>query len=327
MTTYSYEFANEIAANVRDLRTKTPREQAYRVSPTLTMLNKKSVKLQGHYIEADVEFTGTALGGPFAEDSQLPTGHLKSLDRAQYEPAFYGEPVRMSYIKEQKCGGSRAYFNEWARRIRQAEKRQLTQLATHLFATTQQTGFDGANGIAGIPLVLPTDETTGTLGGLSRATYDWWRHYSDTSIGSYVSNGVDAMDLASLAVQQETGRKVSFYVTTKEVFQKMKKLARTNNNEFDYMYDGPYKDRLTDAGIEHISFEGVPVIHDPYAASGIVYGIDCETLYLGIYDDQSYSEVVPLNGAGVQGKVMHVLWGGQVICVEPRASLQLSGLS
>lgn len=326
MTNRSYEFANEIAANVRDLRTQQPREQAYEVSPTLAMLTKKAVKLQGHYIEADVEFTGDAIGGPYQEDSVLPTGHVKSLDRAQYEPAFYGEPVRMSHIKERKCDGNKALFNEWARRIRQAEKRQLKQLATHLFASTQQTGFDDALGISGLPIALPEDNTTGTYG-LNRATYTWWRHYTDTSIGSFVSNGVDAMDALSLDIAQKTGRKVSFYVTTKEIYARMKKLARTGNTEFDYAYDGPYKARLVDAGIEHISFEGVPVMHDPYATSGRIFAVDCETLYLGIYEDQEYSPVVPLNGVGVQGKVMHVNWGGQLICTEQRASGQLSGLT
>lgn len=336
MTSRSYEFENELAANLTDLRTKRPREQQWYASPTLRMMRKKEVSVQGHYIEVDVQFVGDAEGGPIAENTTSSTAHVKSLDRAQFEPVFYAEPASMSWVKEQKCNGSRALFNEWDRRVTLAEMRQEKQLATHLWegslADTQNA--DGDNGLTPIPVALPVDNTTGTFG-LDRSAKTWWRHYSNTVSGTtaYTSVGPDEMDLMELTIQETSNRTPSFYVTGKTIFQKMKKLARSGTTNFDPTYSGPYKDKLNDAGIKHISWNGTPVFHDAYmelsgaVGSGFIYAIEDECMYLGVHNKGEVKGPFAQQGNGQHGKVLYHYLGIQTICEEPRACGQIDALT
>ena len=320
MALSSATWDDHLLPNLRKVMNAEPKEQAFAGSPALTMFEKRPVSLQGNYIQAHVSYVGSAKGGAYTENSSLSTEDVKSALVAEYTPAFYAEPVRMSHIDEKRCGGSQKLFDLWAFKVKQAKMRLRTKIATDMFATSQ-----ASNGINPLPLIIPADNTTVSYGNLDRATYTWWRNYSATAVGAWTSNGTDALDLLELNIQVDGGRGPDWYVTTKAIFQKMKKTARTFDN-FD-SYTGKYAEKLADAGIQAINFNGKPIIWDPYCPSGYLYAIRNDALYLGLYEDFDLSPIVRLEGSGVQGKVMYVRWAGQFVCEEQRRLGQLSGLS
>ena len=318
---YTYAFDEDLAANLRLVLNTYPREQAYKNSTALTMLEKRKVSLQGHYIQVNVSHVGTQVGGPYTENSVMSTVDVESGKVAQFEPAFYAEPARISRPQEKKAGGSKALFNLWSFKVDQARKRLRQKMATDLFATSQV-----ANGITGLPLAIPATVSSGTWGGLDRSTYTWWRNYTQTSVGAFTSNGVDGMDLMELGIQVDGGEGPDFYVTTSTLFQKMKKNARSTIN-FEPTYKGRYAAHLSDMGIESISFCGKPVVWDAYCDSGKIYAITNSALYLGIYEDWDVEGPFYLQGAGTHAKVMWVYWGGQLLGEEARRLGQMSGVS
>ena len=93
---YTYVFTDDVAAHLRQVVVPDPVEQAYEESPTLSMMEKRTIPLEGNYFHVDVSHVGTALGGPYVDNSVLPTAHVESVEVAQYTPAFYGEPARIS---------------------------------------------------------------------------------------------------------------------------------------------------------------------------------------------------------------------------------------
>lgn len=328
MTTLSHAFDQELAANLNDLRTKRPREQEFYASPTLLLMRKKAVKTQGHYIEVDVQFVGDAEGGVIGDNTVSSTAHVKSLDRAQYEPTLYAEPASMTKKKEENCGGSRALFNEWDRRVSLADKRQEKQLATHLWAASLAAtqNADGEQGITPIPVMFPGDNTTGTIGNLSRASYDWWRHYSSTSAGAFTSVGHDEMDAMEQGIWESSGMTPDFYACSSNIFRRFKKAARGTTN-FDPTYTGKYADKLNDAGIKAVSWNGVPVVSDKYMSDGYIYAINCDATYLGVHTSKHIGGPYPQQGQGSHGKVLYHYYGIQLIGEEMRANGQISGLT
>lgn len=318
---YTYNMTTDLAANLRQYLNSQPREQAFIDTPTLNMLHERDVKLGSAYIHVNVSYAGTAVGGPYVKNSAVSTEDVESATVAQFTPSFYAEPARISHIEEMQNRGPEKKFELWAHKVEQAKLRIRKKLATDLFATSQVS-----NGLTGLPLAIPGTNTSGTYG-LNRATYTWWRNYSSTSVGAYTTYGVDAMDLMYIDILTKTGRKPDFYVTTPTIFQKMMKTARASALRFTPTYEGPYKKQLNDMAIEHISFAGSPVICDQYCDSGKVYAIRNDALYLGTFEKWDVAGPFPLEGSGVQGKVMFVRWGGQLLCEEQRALGQLSGLS
>ena len=317
---YTYVFGDDKAANLRKVVNAGPREQAYYESPTLAMLEKRTMPLEGHYYHVNVSHKGTATGGPYVDNSVLSTVHVESVKVAQYTPAFYGEAARMSRPQELQTKGPRALFNAWAHRLSQAKLRLRAKLAEDLFATSQVT-----NGITGLPLAIPATATTGTFG-LNRATYEWWRNYTQTAVGAYTSNGVDAMDKLAIDIQLKAKKLPDFYVTTQTVYQKMMKAARSTIN-FNPTYSGPHKAMLNDMGIDHISFRGAPVFADPYCDAGKIYAVRRDALYLGVFEEWEIEGPESMTPFGVMAKVAFVLWGGAMICEEQRALGQLSGVT
>ena len=320
--TYSYAFQEDLAANFREVVNSKPREQAFEGSPTLKLLLKKPKKLQGNYIHVNVSHVGTPTGGVVTEAGTLATNSVESGKVAQFEPALYAEAGRLSHLQRMKTGGSKALFNRWMFELEQARLRLMKKIAQELWTTSQT-----ASGLFPIQVAIPADNTTGTYG-LNRATYSWWRNYSATGVGAFTSNGYDAMDLASLGVQVDGGEGVDLWVTEKAIFQKMKKAARSTTN-FEPHYKGKWEKRLSDFGIEAISFEGKPVIWDPYiaASTGKIFGWREDSFYLALYQDFETGPVRSLEPSGVLADIAFVSFGAQLVTEEPRRTLQLSGLS
>jgi len=316
----TYSFTTDLTANLRQLINRGPVEQAYVGSPTMSMLERKTVDLGSEYIQVPVSYVGTNLGGPYVDNTQVSTADIESATMAQFQGAFYAEPARISHIQMLKNKGPEAQFNLWAHKVEQAKLRLKQKLATDLFATSQVT-----NGLTGLPLAIPATTTSGTYG-LNRATYSWWRNYSEASIGAYATYGTDAMDNLLNDIITKTGQKPDFWVTTVDVLQEMQSLARTNHR-FNPTYSGPYKSMLNDMAIEHISYAGAPVIADQYCDSGKVYAVNKKHLFLGVYEEFDVHGPIDLGASGIQGQVIFVRWGGQLLCTSQRVLGQLSDIT
>ena len=314
-------FTTDLTANLRQLINRGPVEQAYVGSPTMSMLEKKTVDLGSQYIQVPVSYVGTNLGGPYVDNTQVSTADIESAKMAEYEGAFYAEPARISHIQMLKNKGPEAQFNLWAHKVEQAKMRLKQKLATDLFATSQVT-----NGITGLPLAIDPTPAVDTYARINPANDTWWRNYSEASIGAYATYGTDAMDNMLNDIITKTGSKPDFFVTTVDVLQEMQSLARTNHR-FHPTYSGPYKKMLNDMAIEHISYAGAPVIADQYCDSGKIYAINKSALFLGVYEEFDVHGPIDLGPSGIQGQVIFVRWGGQLLCTERRKLGQLSDIT
>jgi len=317
MSTFTYptEMTQDLVAYLRDILRNDPKEQAFKESNTLKMLEKRSVTLSGNYVEVPVSYVGTASGGPYNDNTNLPIQDVEAVKVATYEMSSYAEAARMSHRAELKTRGTKALFNAWAMRVKQARQRLRQKVATDLFSSTQVT-----DGITPFPIIMPSTTTSGTYGNLNRATYSWWRPYNSDTI-TWSSAGPAEMDDLDTGLSVDGSPGADWYVTSSSIFNKMRALARSssyNAMNWDPSYHGPYKDMLNDQGIKAISFCGKPVIWDYYCTSDALYAVQNDSLYLGIYEDWNVGDVFSLEPVGLQAKGVFVKWAGQTICESQR---------
>lgn len=317
---YTYVFGDDVAANLRKVVVPDPREQAYEDSPCLAMMEKRTIPLEGHYFHVDVSHVGTATGGPYVDNSVLSTAHVESVKVAQFTPSFYAEAARISRPQKLQTRGPRALFNAWAHRLDQARLRLRKKLSEDLFATSQVT-----NGITGLPLAIPATNTSGIYG-LNRATYTWWRNYTATSVGAYITNGVTNMDKMVIDIRVAEGKIPDYFVTTEAIYAKVLSEARSTIN-FDPTYSGPYKSMLNDMGIDAVSYNGSPMFPDPYCDSGKIYGVTNNAFYMGVFEEWEIEGPESMVPFGVMAEVAFILWGGATICESQRALGQLSDVT
>ena len=316
---YTYDFGDDHAALLRKVIRGTPREQAFEECPTLTMLEKRTMPLEGHYYHVNVSHVGTATGGPYVDNTVLSTVHVESLKVAQYTPSFYGEAARMSRPQKLQTRGPRALFNAWVERLTQAKMRLKDKMADDLYATSQVT-----NGITGLPLAIPVTTTTGTFG-LNRATYTWWRNYSSATI-TWSSAGTAALDTMFIRIRGATGKYPDWCVTTEAVYAKITAAARSTIN-FNPTYTGSYKQQLNDMSIDAVSFHGKPIFPDSHCDSGKLYAVTSDALYLGTFEEWVVEGPDTMRPFGVQADVAFVLWGGAMICESQRSLGVLSSIT
>lgn len=322
--TYSTGMTQDLMAYLRYIVRSDPVEQAYKESTALTLMEKRGVKAEGNYIEVPVSYAGSAVGGFYDDNTALSTEDVESGAVATYELAAKAEPARMSHIAELKTKGSQALFDAWAFRVKQAKMRLRMQLATDFFAASKATnGFDPIN------LAFPATTTSGTYGNIDRSAKTWWQPYHAGSI-TWSSGGPAAMDTLETSLSVDGGPGADVYVTTATIFNKMKALARSssyNAMNFDPTYKGKYAPQLNDMGIQSISYCGKPVVWDAYCTAQRIFAIQHASYYLGIAEDFNVVGPYPMEGSGVQAKVIYVRWAGTPICESQRkcGSLGVTG--
>lgn len=314
--TYSYTFNTVLAAHLRTVLQATPREQSYEQNAFLMMLERDhKIKVdRGGYIHGNVSAIETAKGGPYDGATPVNTSGSEDVHTWQYRRALYAEPIQILHSEEVDAGGTDALFSLATHKMNQARKRLENKLSADTWSTSQVT-----NGLTGVPLHITTTPTTGTLGGLARATYTWWRNKATTSFGSFGSN-LNKLDQMSLDVTASGADNWDYLVTDSATFLRFKTQARTylNINAGAPTSDGGK--RVAEFGFSVVEYEGRPVIWDRSAISQRIYFMNNDGFKLGVITGEEFvlTEFQPTIVSGVQGRLAFLRWGGQTLSTEPR---------
>lgn len=160
-----------------------------------------------------------------------------------------------------------------------AERAVYEELERVMFA--DGTGTDEPNGLQNL---ISTSPTTGTVHGLNRATYDWWRNQTKTASGSasvYLVGDMRTCLNDMIKYSKSELRDIILVTdqTTYELYEdvclEMKILSNT---------------MLADAGFDNVVFKGKPFIWCPSAPSGKIYFINPQYLKL-VCDENFFMEM------------------------------------
>ena len=332
-TSLSYSFNTVLTAHLREILEATPREQSYEKNAALMQLertNKIRVD-RGGYMHINVSNTPDqsdpdatdALARPYDGAQPASTEGFDDVTLAQYRRKLYAVPIKILHSEELDAGGERALFDLASQKLKQARRILENRLANDLWQTSQVT-----NGITGLPLHIPTDPTTGTLGNIDRSANTWWRSQSTTSFGSFGSN-LTKLDTMSLDVTASGGEDWDWIVTDKTTFLRFKQQARTYLQINAGAPTSAAGKRLAEFGFSVVEFEGKPVIWDRNCPAGYLYFINNEAIKLAVIPGEEFAmtDFVPLHASGQQGRIAYLRWAGQLVSFEPRLLGQCSGIT
>ncbi len=140
----------------------------------------------------------------------LDTTAVDVFDEYEYQWKQYGGTVNMTTVEEAQNRGENAKFSLLKGKLENLRQSMRRKINTDLF------GLSSGNDLHGLQSLVPDDPTTGTIGGINRATYAFWR--SQQALGTKTTTAYDnlrsSMRTIRLACAKGQGVKFPDYFVT-----------------------------------------------------------------------------------------------------------------
>lgn len=240
---------------------------------------------------------------------------------AEWEPKLAAVSVVLSGEDILKNSGGAQLLDIMEEKISAAE----TELQDRFVEDVHSAGTS-ENQIGGLQLAIPTDETAGTYGGISRADNAIWRTFSYdadtdfTAIGTQVSSTTIQQMYLQIMIERQRGTQAPSIIATDGVHFGHYAAAVT---AIQRIQD---ENKLGSLGFANLKFYGagksVPVVLEGGIGTAMPantsYFIDPKTLCFRYHADRNFEKfggkLVPVNQDAV---VQHIGWMGNITMTNP----------
>lgn len=253
-------------------------EQAYLKTPMIYWLKEKGkVEEQRGYrrVEIPLEYGRNETVRWITKGSTVPLTEGELFTMA-YEDWKYVSVSLLRYgTEDQQNRGQARIIDYVERKINAAERSLHEELERVCFA--DGTGDSEPNGLQNL---IAADPTTGTVHGLNRATYDWWRNQTKTATGvasTYLISDMRNM-LNNITKYAKSEVKDIFMMTDQTTYEAFED-SMLEMKQF-------FNQNLIDAGFENLVYRGRPLMWAPSAPSAKMYFVNPN--YLKLYIDPDY---------------------------------------
>jgi len=172
-------FANtsvtDIIATTIQSRTRQIADNVTKNNALLARLNNRgNVKPfgGGNVIFQELSFQQNGNAGFYSGYDLLPVAAADVISAAEYNIKQLACPVVMSGLEMLQNAGREQFIDLLEARMNVAESTMANKLAESVYS--DGTG-DGGKEVTGLDAAVPSDPTTGTYGGIDRATWSFWR--------------------------------------------------------------------------------------------------------------------------------------------------------
>jgi hypothetical protein len=172
-------FAN---ANISDIVATTIESRTKKIADNVTNNNALLKKLEsrgkiktfsgGSKILQELSFAENSNAGFYSGYDLLPVGVSDVISAAEFDIKQAAVPVIISGLEMLQNSGKEQMIDLLEARLQVAEDTMANLIATSLYS--DGTGAGGKE-ITGLDAAVPLDPTTGTYGGIDRATWTFWR--------------------------------------------------------------------------------------------------------------------------------------------------------
>lgn len=169
--------------NISDILATTIESRTRKIADNVTdnnaILKKLSMKDKirpfsgGHKILQELSFAENANGGWYSGYDILDVGVSDVISAAEFEIKQAAVPVVISGLEQLQNAGKERMIDLMEARLSVAESTIANIIAAALYSDGTGTG---GKEITGLNAAVPLDPTTGTYGGIDRATFTFWRN-------------------------------------------------------------------------------------------------------------------------------------------------------
>lgn len=259
-------------------RKKTATEQAFLKTPFIYWMRERGrvEDLAGHRrIEIPVEYGDNETVRWITKGDTVPITDSELVTMCYEDWKYVSVSVMRWFQDEQQNRGKAAMINLVDLKLGAAERALYEEFERVLLS--DGTGTNETNGIQNIIASTPT---TGTLHGLDRATYTWWRNQSEAATGAASVYLIDDMrsDLNDILKYSKAEINDICILTDQTIFE----LYEAEGYEIYFKTSNS----LFDAGFDTLQYRGRPIMWSPSSPSGNMYWIN--VAYLKLVCDPSY---------------------------------------
>ena len=248
--------------------------------------------------------------------STMPLADKEFLTEAIWEWRYLADSIVRFGVDDQQNRGRNQIIDLALAKMQNSRDSLIDALETTLF--TAQTGDE----MEGLPDLIATDPTSGTVGGVDSATYTWWRNqeldYDDdygTDGGDYpfATSGQKAMarllNLCSNNIRQDTP---DLIISGQFAYENYEIIALS--------YQQIVNKELADAGFTHQVYKGIPMVWSPaanattYGTAELMYFVNTRFLRLK-YDPQmnfDMTEWKPIPDQ-IQDRAAQIIYAGNLV--------------
>jgi len=258
---------NELAStHIYNFTKGMPVDQWSKPYPFLTWLLSAKRSLDSSAKMAwPIADTATSVGSTYTgwQGISLTDEHTNTM--AEQAIGRYAEPILMAKSDADETGGGGALFDLLEFKTAQRKKALIKKHSTIIWGASATGAFTT------VPLAIPVDPTASVVfNGVNGASgqITSWRNKTQTATGSWSSSGINKLDALLNDMAEETTP--DLLVTTKAVFGFMQQNGRGYVQAGTSLTSKSGKQML-DLGIPVLSFNGIPIVHDPDCTSGCIY--------------------------------------------------------
>lgn len=235
----------------------------------------------------------------------LPIVQTNEFNTARYG---WGRVAGSVIISEQEIDenrGAAEIFKILKGKMQALEESIKEKFQTYLYGAG--TGKD-PNGLA---LCIPDDPTTGTLGGINRATEQQWRTMAKDFSGSLTYQNIEEeFDDILLDMKQGKNEKPDLILCGRNIYKMYRKAVR---DKISILADGTYAGKkMYDLGFDGVSFGGITMIYDEDCPSDKAYFINSTYLKMHVLKHVNM-KVKELAAPWTQDCIgRRIIWQGQM---------------
>jgi hypothetical protein len=205
----------------------------------------------------------------------VPLQDQEILRRAEFEAKIINGAIALNQFDLAENRGKEKVLSLWDTRQDNAMLTMRKELNRQYF---QAIGNN--NETEGVKLIVAAAPTSGTVGGINRATEATWRNQAITSVGSFATNGVDKFrrmyNLCATGPLSNHTEVIIMDMTGYEAYEK----TQVSNQR----YDNPRARAMADASFEALAFKNAAVTWDQEITSGYAYFLDYDFMRFRVND-------------------------------------------
>lgn len=259
----------------------------------------------GRTFNGAVEYAVNSTVRSYSDTETLDTTRIDVFDEFSYSQKEYAGTVVMSELEKAKNQGEGRKFDLLAGKLENLRNSMRKALNEGLFS--DGTG-NSSKDVGGLQHIVASSPSTGTVGGINRGTYSFWRNQQAS--GAKTSTSFDNLRAVMRTVYNNCSSGVNakhpdFWVTEQTVFEGYESLLIANEmvtSKDKGQFDGGFKN-------EYAMFKGIPGSFDEDCATGLLYFLNTDNLKLAYqkgYWMKGFPAVDPANQTVDIFKVMTI---------------------
>jgi len=269
--------------------------------PLLKIMQMRgSVKADGGDTIVRPLLTGFSNAQSYSGSDVIDITKNDDISAAEYNWKQTVTPIIITGLEKARNSGKSKQIDILDALKQQAELSMMDKISSMMFG--DGTGNAGKD-MLGLQAIVDIAPTTGTLGGINRATHSFWRNKYDASVGAYATYLLPAMSTMMRSLTRGKD-KPDVIVTDTTNFGYLENLA---NGKAQFM-----NPKLADLGFQALKFEGVDVIFDDNCPSGKMYFLNTKYLKMYIHKDYNFKMGKFIEPADQDQMVAKLLFYGQL---------------